>query len=244
MTKVGFLSDIHGNLEALQAVLEVLDDEACDALVCGGDLVGYGASPAECVGLIREREIPCLLGNHDEYVTLLMDPRLDRLRDDIKRSVEWTQSVLPMDDLKWLSQLPRQLEAEDFSMVHGAFGPKPWVYCTNEKSLTHNFEYQDVPLGFCGHSHMPLIALYREGEPPVIDFVRQTPIPDSPKVMINVGSVGQPRDRDPRAACLVLELETRVVRLLRVPYDIAAAQQKIREAGLPERFAERLEIGR
>lgn len=244
MTKIGLFSDIHGNLEALQAVLAKLDEEACDVLIFLGDLVGYGASPAECVACIREREIPCLLGNHDEYVTLLMDPRLERLREDIRISVEWTQSVLPMDDLKWLAQLPRRIDAEDFSLVHGAFGPKPWVYCMNERSLSHNFQHQDVALGFCGHSHMPLMALYREDAPPVLDHIRKGPIPDAPKVMINVGSAGQPRDRDPRGACVIFELETRVVRLLRVPYDIAAAQQKILDADLPERFAKRLEVGR
>ncbi|NLF19224.1 MAG: metallophosphoesterase family protein [Lentisphaerae bacterium] len=244
MTKVGFLSDIHGNIAALQAVLSKLDDEACDLVICLGDLVGYGPNPTECVQAIRAREIPTVLGNHDQYVTMLLNPRMEKLREDVRISVEWTQSQLPMDDLKWLAQLPLRLDAEDFSVVHGAFGPKPWVYCASEKALAHNFAHQDVALGFCGHSHVPIIALDRGEAPPALDYLHTMPLPTAPKVMINIGSVGQPRDRDPRASCVVYELESRHVALFRVPYDIEDTQARIRAAGLPEAFATRLAEGR
>ena len=244
MTKVGFLSDIHANYAALQSVLSKLDDEMCDVTICLGDIVGYGPSPVECLHAIREREIPCVLGNHDQYATMLLNSRMEKLRDDVKVSIEWTQTQLSMDDLKWLSQRPMRMAAEDFSVVHGAFGPRPWIYCANEKSLIQNFAHQDVPLGFCGHSHVPLIALDRGEMAPVLDYLQTMAIPDAPNVMVNVGSVGQPRDRDPRAACVTYVLETREVHLLRVPYDIADTQARIRAAGLPEAFAARLEQGR
>jgi predicted phosphodiesterase len=245
MTKVGFLSDIHANYAALQAVLGKLDDEGCDVIICLGDIVGYGPSPAECLGALRQRDCPCVLGNHDQYATMLLNSRMEKLRDDVNISIEWTQTQLAMDDLKWLSQRPMRMAAEDFSVVHGAFGPRPWIYCANEKALIQNFAHQDVPLAFCGHSHVPLIAVDRGEMAPRIDYLQNQAVPsDAPKVMINVGSVGQPRDRDPRAACITYVLETRALQLFRVPYDIAETQARIRAAGLPEAFAARLEQGR
>lgn len=245
MTKVGFLSDIHANRAALEAVLATLDAQGCDLLVCLGDIVGYGPSPADCIHLIRQREIPCVLGNHDQYVTTLLNPRMERLREDVRTSIEWTQAQLPMDDLKWLSQRPMRIDAEDFSVVHGAFGPKPWVYCASEKSLAHNFAYQDVALAFCGHSHIPLVARHSPEQPgPLIDPIQTGPLPEAPKTMVNVGSVGQPRDRDPRACCVTYEIESRALQVFRVAYDLADTQARIRAAGLPESFAERLPAGR
>ncbi len=244
MPKVAVFSDIHANLQALDAVLGALDQEGCDYFICVGDVVGYGPSPGACIARIRERGIPCLMGNHDEYATLLMDPRIDRLREEVKTSVAWTQAQLSMDDLKWLSQLPKRFDAEDFSLVHGAFGPKPYVYCSNEKALKHNFTHQDVRLGFCGHSHMPLLALYHEARPPILARLRTCELPDAPKIMVNVGSVGQPRDKDPRAGCVILDLDANTIHPLRVPYDIAETQRLIRAAGLPEKFAARLAEGR
>jgi diadenosine tetraphosphatase ApaH/serine/threonine PP2A family protein phosphatase len=175
---------------------------------------------------------------------MLGDPRMEKLRADVKVSIEWTQGQLAMDDLKWLSQLPLRLDAEDFSVVHGAFGPKPWIYCANEKALIHNFTHQDVPLGFCGHSHVPIMALDRGEMAPALDYLYSMPLPDAPKIMVNVGSVGQPRDHDVRACCVTYELESRRVQLFRVPYDIEQAQGRIKAAGLPDSFAERLAQGR
>ncbi len=244
MTKVGIFSDIHANRAALEAVLAALDAEHCEALICLGDVVGYGPSPAECVQILRQRDIPCVLGNHDQYVTLILNPRMEKLRDDVRTSIEWTQAQLPMNDLKWLAARPLRLDAEDFSVVHGAFGPKPWVYCTNEKTLAHNFTYQDVALGFCGHSHIPLVARLYPDAQPLVDNLRSGVLPQCPKTMVNVGSVGQPRDRDPRACCVTYEIESRSLKVLRVPYDVADTQARIRAAGLPESFAERLAEGR
>ncbi|MBN2451781.1 MAG: metallophosphoesterase family protein [Lentisphaeria bacterium] len=244
MSRIGVLSDVHGNLPAFRAVLAKLDEEACDLVVCLGDIVGYGPWPAECVALVREREIPCVLGNHDEYVTLLMDLRVERLREDVKTSTRWTQGQLPMDALKWLSQLPLRLDAEGFSAVHGAFGPKPWVYCVNEKTLKHNFAYQDVALGFCGHSHIPLLAFDDGERQPRVDYLTTGYLPDGGRTMVNVGSVGQPRDHDPRAAFVTYDMETRHLRIFRVAYDVAETQKRIRAVGLPDLYAERLEVGR
>ncbi|MCK5802471.1 MAG: metallophosphoesterase family protein [Lentisphaeria bacterium] len=246
MTRLGIFSDIHGNLQAFEAVLAAMEEDACDVLICCGDTVGYGAQPGECLNLIREREIPCVMGNHDHYMTMLMDPRIEKMRPDVRQSIEWTQAALSMDDLKWLAELPMRLDVEDFdiSLVHGAFGPKRWRYCTTRATFMKNFEHQDVRLGFCGHSHVPALGFYREGDQPAVKHFRETPLPDAERIMINVGSVGQPRDKDPRASYVLLDLEEEIVCNRRIPYDIEKAQALIREAGLPERSAERLGTGK
>jgi len=247
MTKLAIISDIHANSVALEQVLAAIDEQGVDMTICTGDVVGYGPRPKECVDHLREREIPCLLGNHDQYVTLLMDPRLERLREDIRVSVEWTQAQLPMEHLKWLAALPMRFDMEDldFSFVHGAFGPKPWLYCSSSKCFAVNFAHQDVPLAFCGHSHVPALGIYTgEDEEVSVKYLRKATIPDAEKVMVNVGSVGQPRDKDPRAAFVLFTIESREVELVRVPYDIAETQKQIREAGLPDKAAARLEEGR
>ncbi len=246
MTKIGFFSDIHGNFEALTAILERLDQEACDYLICLGDIVGYGASPAQCVQLIRQREIPCTLGNHDHYATLLMDPAIDRLRDDVKHSITWTQSQLSMDDLKWLSSLPKFVQADDdFTALHASFAPGRWGYCMDAESIAANFTGQSCQLAFCGHSHSPLLGIEVAGATPRVEPISNGfVVPSDTKVVVNVGSVGQPRDCDSRACACIYELESRRLELIRQEYDIRKAQRKIYAAGLPEKFGIRLDAGK
>jgi len=245
MAKIGIFSDVHANLAALDAVLGALDSAGCDQLVCCGDTVGYGPSPAECIHALREREVPCVLGNHDQYVTLIMDERVSRLRDDVRISVEWTQSELDMGDLRWLAQLPMRFDTPEFSIVHGSFGRRHWTYLTNEPSLSYNFANQDVPLAFCGHSHVPIASHTVEASGPVVTYLKDpAPVPDAEKVIFNVGSVGQPRDHDPRASCVVLATETGIVTPKRVVYDIEATQELMRRTGQPGKSVARLEVGR
>jgi len=244
MTKIGFISDIHGNIDALQAVLTRLEQCGCGMVFCLGDIVGYGAGPSECIKLIREREIPAVMGNHDEYVTLLMDPGVEKLREDVRQAIYWTQSNLSMDDLRWLASLPMRIETEEFTVLHASFHTVKWAYCLDEATFTANFKLQTMPLAFCGHSHSPLLGIEVPDDTPYVDYIRKTIIKPDLKYMINVGSVGQPRDRDPRASAVTYNLESRELELLRVEYDIAAAQARIRAAGLPEKFAVRLQEGR
>lgn len=245
MTKIGFFSDVHGNYEALTAMLARLDREHCDALVCLGDIVGYGANPCECLHLLQERQIACVMGNHDEYVTMLMDPGVSRLREEIRQSIEWTQSQLSLDDLKWLSQLPMRVQLdEDFIALHSSFAGGRWPYCLDEQSFAANFARQPCQLAFCGHSHSPLIGIDVPGHMPFVDFIRPYTIPRDHKVMVNVGAIGQPRDRDNRASACIYELESRHLEIIREPYDIVTAQNKIYMARLPERFGLRLQAGK
>jgi len=242
--KFGIFGDVHANLAAFQAVLGALRNAGCDQLLCTGDIVGYGPSPVECLHLIREQNIPCVFGNHDEYVTALFGPGLEKLGSDVKASIQWSQNQLAMDDLKWLAQLPRHLEYDTFSVIHGALGPNPWMYIVNRDNLQDHFTHQKKPLTFNGHTHLPLLGFQREGMPAEMDFLRTTTLPAANRILINSGSVGQPRDRDPRAACCIYDTDKNSVHPLRVPYDIAATQALIRAANLPERYALRLAEGK
>ena len=246
MTKIGFFSDIHGNLEALLVILKRLDNESCDLIVCLGDIVGYGANPAECLQIIREREIPCVMGNHDEYVSSMLPETFAHLRPEIIKSVEWTQQQLSLDDLRWLADQPMRLQlGENIFALHSSFAPRRWAYCMDEATFAANFEKQPCQLAFCGHSHSPLVGLdMGEGVTPFVDFIHPCTLPTDHKIMINVGSVGQPRDRDPRACAITYEWETRQLNIIREPYDIETAQNKIYMARLPDKFGLRLAMGK
>ncbi len=244
--KIGVFGDIHANLSALQSVLAALHAAGCEELICTGDIVGYGPSPAECIALVRESRAKCVLGNHDEYATDILGDRLDKLEPETRASIEWTRSVIGMDALKWLAALPLRLDVHDFTVVHGCLGPHPWAYVVNKQNLTTHFAHQTTRLSFDGHTHLPLICVQREGQSPSMDFLKMTvlPPPGGTKVLVNPGSVGQPRDRDPRACCCIYDLVANEVHPIRVPYNIAETQELMRKAALPERFIQRLEIGR
>ncbi|NMA43839.1 MAG: metallophosphoesterase family protein [Oligosphaeraceae bacterium] len=244
MNKIAFISDIHGNIEALDAILAKIEEVGCDKIYCLGDIVGYGPDPGECINRIQELEIESVMGNHDEYVTLLMDPRVERLRQEVRDAISWTQGNLSMDDLRWLSKRPMRIVTEHFTCLHGSFIPQAWGYCLDEKTFAANFKYQDVSLAFCGHSHSPLVGIDTPGELPYVDFIRRAVLDLIDKTMVNVGSVGQPRDGDPRACAVTYEPATRTLDILRAEYDYEATQAKILEQGLPERFASRLSLGR
>jgi len=241
--RIGLIGDIHGNYLAFQAVMNILEKENLDGIYCTGDLVGYGPQPAECIDLAMEKKIVSVLGNHDHYVTLLVDSHIDKLRPDVQETIRWTQQHLDIKHLRWLSQLPKSLEFQEFSLIHGSYGPKPWSYLINERRITRNFRYQKHNLAFCGHSHMPLLAIQKTNSPPSLTFLKNCIVPEDDKVIINIGSVGQPRDYDPRACCVIFDFEDRSLRVIRTPYDIATVQDMMKKENMPEKFYKRLEKG-
>jgi len=241
--KIGVFGDIHANLAALEAVLAALRAAGCETLVCTGDIVGYGASPAECIRLIRTHGIPCVLGNHDEYATDILGDALGKLDPGTRATIEWARTVVPFEDLRWLSSLPLKLEMEGFWVVHGSLGPQHWAYTVNGPNVIEHFAHQKTALSFNGHTHLPLFCQMRENAAPEMEFLKTTVLPSQGKMLVNPGSVGQPRDRDPRAACCVYDTMAGSVHPLRVPYDIAATQALMRSANLPERFIARIESG-
>ena len=240
---IAVIGDIHANFEALTAVLRALGDLGIHRVFCTGDIVGYGASPRQCVELVRDLGIPSVRGNHDDYTTH-EDGREWRIRPEAREVILWNRSQLSKEHVDWLRGLPYMRQEQGFSMVHAAHVYTPqWPYVLNERTAIQNFLFQPGTLSFCGHSHVPVYIAHRGGRRPVLDILRNVILPRRQRVAIGVGAVGQPRDNDPRACAVLYDTVVRSVRVLRVPYDIQAAQQRIRSAGLPHDLAERLALG-
>jgi len=241
--KIGIISDIHANLAALRAILEALDREQCVKIVCAGDVVGYGPSPCECAEIIRERRILCVRGNHDDM--MLNDQRDYLMRPDVRAVIRWTRETVPHETREWLGNLPRTLRYAGFEVVHASHVFRPeWHYVMDGHSVMANFLFQDSALAFNGHTHLPLLALHQRGHTPKLIMLRRIVLPPGHRCLVNVGSVGQPRDRNPEAAAVIYETRDRSVMPVRAAYDIADTQKRMRQADLPENFINRLTEGR
>jgi len=239
--RFAIFSDIHANLEALEAVLKDARERKCTHFVCLGDVVGYNASPRECVKRIRELDCPVVKGNHDEQASLPA-PSSD-FNELAERAIKWTRDNLTDDDKKWLRDLPLQRRVHDFTIVHATLDtPGQWSYVFNNLDAAASFTYQRTNVCFFGHTHVPMVFIRDQGvRRERIEHIRIEP---ARKYFINAGSVGQPRDGNWRAAYCIYDVENNLVELLRVKYDLATVQRKIAEAGLPRLLAERLGIGR
>jgi len=239
--RFAIFSDIHANLEALEAVLKDARERKCTHFVCLGDVVGYNASPRECVKRIRELDCPVVKGNHDEQASLPA-PSSD-FNELAERAIKWTRDNLTDDDKKWLRDLPLQRRVHDFTIVHATLDtPGQWSYVFNNLDAAASFTYQRTNVCFFGHTHVPMVFIRDQGvRRERIEHIR---IETARKYFINAGSVGQPRDGNWRAAYCIYDVENNLVELLRVKYDLATVQRKIAEAGLPRLLAERLAIGR
>lgn len=236
-------SDIHGNLHALDAVLAAIDEIKPDAMVCLGDVVGYGGYPNECIDRLREREIPTLAGNHDQAA--IGRTPIKYFNDIAKVALEWTATQLLPDNIDWLKEQPFTTELEDFFFVHASpLDPEQWGYVLTFGDARQAFTKFTQRFGFIGHSHQPaLIQINGDELTCPEDLNLPVRIRVGPRYLINVGSVGQPRDRNPLACFVVVDLEGGHVTFQRVPYDVEAAQRAIRLAGLPEELAARLGYG-
>lgn len=238
------LGDIHANIDALNAVLDDARAQGVTHFVCVGDVVGYNAAPAACIRAVRdELGCPCVRGNHDHYVS---DPgtNLADFHPSAAQVVEWTRSQLAADDVQWLHDLPLQKPVMGFMLVHATLDkPDHWGYVFENQQAEANFSYQYTPLCFHGHTHVPIIYSNEPGG--VVHYQpRDFTLELGQRLFINVGSVGQPRDGDPRASYVVYDMTARQIRFRRVAYDVQAAMARNRLAGLPEKCASRLEIGR
>ena len=247
------LSDIHANLEALEACLDAAPD--FDRLVNLGDVVGYGASPNQVIGLLKAAEPLSVRGNHDR-VCAILGP-IEGFNPVAKAAAEWTRDQLSEKNLDWLSRMPigpvSLPLAPGVQFAHGSPDNED-RYINSERVAGEVLKFTDAAVSFVGHTHVQgAFARLPEGVQPV----RPEPMHSASRVhrtrlrlrtdasyMINPGSVGQPRDRDRRAAFGLFDTTTREVRFYRVPYDIAGAQQRILQAGLPQMLAARLAEGR
>ena len=239
--KYAIIADIHGNLDAFQVVLEDIHAQNATHVVCLGDVVGYNAQPKECLDIVRQMNIPCVKGNHDEYCST--DNHLDGFNPHAAEAVHWTRDQLSIEDKQWLRELKYSRMAANFTMVHATLdAPERWGYVFDKLAAAASFPYQNTQMCFFGHTHVP-VAFMRD------TVVRggtysKFKVDPSKKYFINVGAVGQPRDNNPKSAYVIYDMDAQTIELRRLDYDIASAQKKILDAGLPERLAERLAFGR
>jgi predicted phosphodiesterase len=239
--RFAILSDLHANLEATEAVLADAREHDCTDFVCLGDVVGYNANPHECLEIVQKMKCPVVKGNHDEQATLTESSRgFNALAE---AAINWTRAHLTDQDKEWLRALPMTQQVRDFTLVHATLdAPEQWGYVFNSLDAVASFAYQETTLCFFGHTHVAGAFVRDDGVKKV--KVEQLPIEEGKKYFINVGSVGQPRDGDWRAAYCIYHVENNVVEQRRIKYDLATAQKKIIQAGLPRLLADRLELGR
>ena len=240
--KWAILSDVHGNLEALQAVLEDLDREGVERTVFLGDAVGYGANPNECLGVLRHRMERMVAGNHDWGAVGRTD--ISDFNEAAAAAIRWTGRQLFPEHRTFLTELPLTHFEREIFLVHGSpYEPEEWHYIFTPSEAAMGFRALVGALAFVGHSHFPMVLTQDEKNRIRGLRVSEVTLDPERRYIINVGSVGQPRDGDPRAAYGLFDDVSRRYRLKRLPYDWASAQKKILQAGLPPFLARRLSQG-
>jgi diadenosine tetraphosphatase ApaH/serine/threonine PP2A family protein phosphatase len=239
----GICSDIHSNATAFKAVLESMRDNGVERKVCLGDIVGYGVDTDECVDLVRENMDFCLIGNHDSVA--VKNESSEGFNPYAKQAIEWTQKHLSKDSVAYIRSLPYIHEENDICFVHASpLSPADWVYVTDLEDALNAFDHFSERYCFVGHTHSPVIIASRPMAIPKILDEYEYVIANTERLLVNVGSVGQPRDRDPRACWCLLDTETKCVRLIRVDYDIRETQNRMKKQGMPSFLIDRLSVGR
>jgi diadenosine tetraphosphatase ApaH/serine/threonine PP2A family protein phosphatase len=241
--RIAVLTDIHANRHALEAVLADVAGSEVDELWCLGDVVGYGADPNDCCALIREHAVVCLAGNHDLAAT--GDLSLEDFSRGAAIAAQWTREVLAPDHLAWLASLESHGSARGVGLFHGSPRDPVWQYVTSSLLADLCLDLMTERIGLIGHSHVALSFHRTEGEPATGTARRGDEVADTSggSWLLNPGSVGQPRDGDPRAAWLLLDLDGDEATWRRSEYDVGGAAAAIRAARLPDSLAERLQYG-
>jgi len=239
--RVAVISDVHANYQALEAVLKEIDAASVDAVWCLGDTVGYGPRPNECCDVVKEQADHSLVGNHD--LVVLGELTVSGFNDEAAAAAIWTAKVLTPESRAFLASLKPYGEVEGVDLFHASARDPVWEYVLTEEAAHATLELSDAPLVLVGHSHIALAIRADDGS------VSGGPAPAGRTVtldgrwLLNPGSVGQPRDGDPRAAWLLLDFEVRFAEFRRVPYPIERTQAEMRERRLPRILAARLERG-
>ncbi len=240
--RYAIISDVHANLEALNAVLEKTEEEKVDGVLFLGDSVGYGPSPNECTEILKDKAQAIIAGNHDRAVAGMCDIRY--FNPYAAAAIKWTRDIFSSENMDFLKALPltQVLTHDSIFLVHGTpREPRKWHYLFNEYDAAGNFPFFREKICLAGHSHVPVIIERLHGGRMNV-FYSRTDIREESRYIINAGSVGQPRDGNPDAAYVLLSDNT--VEIKRVSYDILLTQKKMRKAGLPEYLIDRLSLGR
>ncbi len=241
--RYGIFSDVHANYEALEAVMNALGDEHIDQFVCAGDVVGYGANPRECCQLVDSKRSHIVAGNHDWASVGLLNA--DSFSGDARSAVTWTRSMLDEQSRNFLESLKLVYSNENLTVVHGTLNnPKDFQYVLDCYATEETFQLMKTPVCFIGHTHVTGVFVKYPDEHIGYSRVPSFFIEPGKKYIINTGSVGQPRDGDPRAAFCIFDSATNEVAIKRVAYDAQKARSKIIGAGLPVFLGDRLLNGR
>ncbi len=247
--RYAIISDIHSNIEALDAVLKHIATQKVDSIVCLGDVVGYNAAPSECIKRIRELGCKVVKGNHDHYCSH-PDVDLDDFQPNAASVIEWTRRNISDNDINWLHNLPLSLKYMGFTIVHSTLdSPENYRYVFDRQDAADSFVAQGTRVCFHGHTHVPCIFYHSPGKTTAKDVFKYQATNghlDPGNYFINVGSVGQPRDGDWRSCYAILTVRSLTdmdIEFHRVEYDVDAAVARIQEAGLPDRLIQRLYTG-
>ena len=241
--KAAIISDIHSNLDALQAVVKDIKKRRIKNIFCLGDLVGYGANPNECIELCLKEAKITIAGNHDWAAIDKTDVTL--FNPVAAEAIRWTQAHTSSNNLARLRKLKLMETTVNLFLVHASPGdPSKWNYLFSLENFKKQFRYYKTQICFIGHSHIPG-AVFQDANG-YTDFLRDNPFPllENRRYIVNVGSVGQPRDLDPRASYAIYDGNKKTIEIVRLDYNIPLAQQKVIDAGLPESLADRLLVGR
>ena len=240
--KILIISDIHANLTALEAVLEDAGDT--DAVWCLGDIVGYGPDPNECVEIIRDLpNLVCLQGNHDRASVDLIDTV--SFNPEAQVAIYWTQKTLTETTKTYLTELPNSIQVEGVTLAHGSPRQPVWEYIIDPYTATKNFDHFETDYCFVGHTHIPLIFTLFEGDKiaRVNVCFRNEEFSIPKRAILNPGSVGQPRDEDPRSSYAIFDSENNTWSNHRAAYKVEAVQKRMRKVGLPKAHIQRLKFG-
>lgn len=235
------ISDVHSNLEALEKVISHVE-KSVDRWICLGDLVGYGANPNECVEIVRELTSLVIAGNHDRAAVGLTN--INYFNPIARAAIIWTGRTLRKENKEYLKKLELTLKIGNSYFVHSSpSNPSAWQYIFSLDDAVYEFSHFEEQMCFIGHSHLAFAIKENGGQYQIVEEPNFS-VDKNHRYLINVGSVGQPRDLDPRACCVVWDDESRTIQFHRVEYEVQKVQKKILDAGLPQFLADRLKYGR
>ncbi len=241
--RYAIIADVHGNLTAFEAVLDDMERRGgVDEIWCLGDVVGYGPDPHECLERLRQYNHVCVAGNHDWAAIGKIS--IADFNPDAALACQWTTGQLNKKDVRYLEKLPLALDRDIFKLVHGSPREPIWEYIMSTGIARENFSFFQSPYCLVGHTHVPLVFKEEDGSCTFSRLVDNIGLAlGESRLIINPGGVGQPRDGDPRASYALYDSDTKMVRLYRITYDIAAVQDRMMRKGLPVRLAVRLQHG-
>jgi predicted phosphodiesterase len=243
--RIAIISDIHANIEALESVLADIKSQKADEIICLGDIVGYGANPNECIDLVKKSCSLIILGNHDAAAIGLLST--DHFNVHAKIAIDWTSENLSPDSQSFLRSLPLKENKYSHAFVHATpYEPNMWYYITSLEEAAFNFQFFETVFCFVGHTHIPIIIVLENEKEVYVHQSNEIKYPEmtQARFLINVGSVGQPRDRNSKACYGILDTDTELFSYVRVAYDITKTQNKMRKIKMPDFLVTRLVDGR